>query len=686
MPKTRKPKTAHHPAPPSAALHALPRAEHEERKEKMETKEHEKPAHPLPPAHTITPHRPVEHGAPHPESHPAHVERRLPKVEVRAGELPPGVVERIEERLKSEKGIVPTVITRMFYALELSGVPLAIEALARVAKTTPEQAETIARVMEEQEVCEIKYPLNIFTHPAVQLKHVLPAPAPSGVAGDALLVSYLLNASGVPARVEVWNVQREARPIYDIQIARVCPYTEVFLEYLREKLSREVPVLTEEITDPKKLAGLRDRFHAAGRAAIVDALPALPANELVVLSGVLLHKMYGLGDLELLMSDDNLEEIAVNTATEPVSVYHKKFGWLKTSLRFNSEEEIYNTAAQIGRKAGRDITLTNPIMDAPLLTGDRVTATLFPISSSGNTLSIRRFAREPWTVIDFIAPTLNTMSVDIAALLWLGMQYEMNILVSGGTASGKTSALNTLAAFIPPSQRIITVEETRELQLPGYLQWNWVPLVTRSPNPEGRGGVDMLDLIVASLRMRPDRILVGEVRRRNEAEVLFEAMHTGHSVYSTLHADSAQQVLRRLTQPPIEIPETELESLHLIVTQFRDRRRGIRRTFEVAEILPGIGGEMQVALNTLFKWKPRTDTFEKVAESNRMYSELNLHTGLTLNEINEELAHKKAILQWMLLNNLSNIENVGDTMKAYYKDPAAILKAAERNEKPDRVI
>ena len=184
---------------------------------------------------------------------------------------------------------------------------------------------------------------------------------------------------------------------------------------------------------------------------------------------------------------------------------------------------------------GKEITTLNPLMDAHLKTGDRVNATLFPISSKGNTITIRKFAVKPWTVTSLIKE--KTISYEGAALLWLAVQNEMSLLVTGGTASGKTSMLNMIANFFPPNQRIISIEDTRELMLPEIL--HWVPMETRLPNPEGKGGVEMLDLIVNSLRMRPDRIIVGEIRRKREAEVLFEAMRTGHSVYGTLHANNA---------------------------------------------------------------------------------------------------------------------------------------------------
>lgn len=237
-----------------------------------------------------------------------------------------------------------------------------------------------------------------------------------------------------------------------------------------------------------------------------------------MLSGVVLHEMYGLGEIEILIGDEMLEEIAINSAKTPITVYHRVHGWLKTNMLPGDEEEILNYASQIGRKIGREITNLTPILDAHLLSGDRVNATLSPISSEGNTITIRRFARKPWTIVDFIGKA-HTMNSEMAATLWLAMQYELNILIAGGTASGKTSALNSMLALVPSYHRIISIEDVREIVLPKFLEWNWIPLVTRSPNSEGLGEVTMLDLMITSLRMRPDRIIVGEIRRKRSRSI-----------------------------------------------------------------------------------------------------------------------------------------------------------------------
>jgi flagellar protein FlaI len=258
----------------------------------------------------------------------------------------------------------------------------------------------------------------------------------------------------------------------------------------------------------------------------------------------------------------------------------------------------------------------------------------------------------------------------------------MNVLVIGGTASGKTSMLNTISVFIPTTQRIISIEDTRELMLSRY-HWNWVPMVSRLPNPEGMGEVTMLDLMINSLRMRPDRILVGEIREKSQAQVLFEAMHTGHSVYSTMHADTASEALRRLVEPPIEVPAIELEAIDLIVSQFRDRKKNIRRTIELSEI---IEFAEKPSVNHIALWRARSDTFDIVKEPKRFNESLNLHTGMTEKEIREDTSEKTKVLKWMVKNSLEDIDAIGKVVRMYYRDPASLVSAVEKGTPPSRVL
>lgn len=547
------------------------------------------------------------------------------------------------------------------------------------------KVDAVSRLLDEEEVLELIYPINFFSEPYIIMKSpALPPPRQSEPQGEKL-EDYDLVVDNVKGHVKIFS-SKTGRPIYRIELPHVGKYTKVFMNYLREVIAERIPVEAEDIANPKKVENLKRTFYSKAKEVLEQNLGSLDKDKYDTLAGILLHQMYGLGDLEVLMGDKWLEEVAVNNANDPVAVYHRRYGWLKTNLFLSNEEKILTLANQISRKSGKEINLMKPIVDAHLPSGDRVASTLFPISSKGNTITIRKFARNPWTIIHFIDPNAGTISAEVAAFLWLGMQYELNLMVSGGTASGKTSMLNSICAFIPPQHRIITIEDTREISLPEYLNWNWVPLLTRGANPEGKGQIAMLDLMVASLRMRPDRIIVGEVRRRREAEALFEAMHTGHSVYSTIHADTSDQVLRRLIEPPIEIPETELEALHLIVTQYRDRALNKRKTLEVSEVVPTGSGGQGMKANYIYRWRARTNKFSMVSEPTRIIEILNLHTGMTVKEIEEDLDSKEKILLWMLDKEQKNIDQVGSILKMYYKDKDSVVKAAEKGSDPSKIM
>ena len=300
------------------------------------------------------------------------------------------------------------------------------------------------------------------------------------------------------------------------------------------------------------------------------------------------------------------------------------------------------------------------MLDARLSDGDRVNSTLYPISTRGNTITIRKFSKEPWTIIDFIG---NTVDINIAALLWQACHYEMNILVVGGTASGKTTMLNSILPFIPFNQRIISIEDTREINLPKE-HWNWVSLLTRTSNIENVGRVTMLDLMINSLRMRPDRIILGEMRKEREAEVLFEAMHTGHSVYATMHADTAEQTIKRLINPPFSMPPTELEVLNLILVLYRNRRDNKRRVSELCEV--NVGARNEIITTPIWRWVPAKDTFEFVNKPVKYLQELNLHTGMTEKEFDKDIKERVKILKWMAKNKIRHVDDIGSVMKAYY--------------------
>ncbi|MEW5955460.1 MAG: ATPase, T2SS/T4P/T4SS family [Candidatus Micrarchaeota archaeon] len=1011
-----------------------------------------------------------------------------------------------------------------------------------------------------------------------------------------VLDTYAVRSEGVPAEVVISQKDEEFINTYELQHFKIKQATQVVLGFLKEKIIEAVNIKTLEMLDPREIENVRKRFSQKAHEIIKAEMSELSGQEEDMLVGRLLHEMLGLGELELLLADADLEEVVINSSREPVYVYHKRFGWLKTNVVVASEDQIQNYASIVGRRVGRQITTLSPLMDANLLTGNRVNATLFPISTKGNGITIRKFRAEPWTIVNFISPEINTLSSEVAALLWTAIQYEINVLIGGGTASGKTAFLNSILVFTPPNQRVVSIEDsvageseilfndgsgvskttvaelvdsrikqnktvlpdgaevafnddgtkifsmskqgkieltepsvfirhavkrkvldvtlesgrrititpdhslftlkdnsitqingaaltrgtfiatprrmdyegkqlyfdltqhlpklgdlflhggaelrkfiaenkerlasvcnkgtlryyrrngvlpiksllklkldlpgeladrtvirtarggaslplhftadedltafcglwladgcydvnstivsvvdeesracvrriaerfgchtrmhsdgisllinskalktvlqkilgltgnaytkrvpdwiwkadkktaaalvkgyfsgdgwvrkdeivvrtssinlladvqtlllrfgiqlrsknrllkdktfearisggqnlskfnseigllplykkdalktlalrpgnsgsdvvpleketyltlkhalgekfkqskpykswkswhggfkhhhigrrvpaeitaeasgdallaqiqclavndvawdcveevkerdfegyvydfsvplhesfvcnnvvahnTRELNLPDFL--HWTPMSTRQPNPEGKGGVEMIDLMVNSLRMRPDRIVVGEIRRQREAEVLFEAMHTGHSVYSTLHADETTQVKNRLTSPPIELPEEMLSALQLIVVQYRQRRTGIRRTYELAEFLPE---EKGVGINIVYRWDAREDKTTKVGDFIRFTNELTLHTGLTGKEVEQEVSDKRAVLEYMLRQKIDDVQNVGRVVARYYRDKDFVLDAVAKNRPREEVL
>jgi flagellar protein FlaI len=493
----------------------------------------------------------------------------------------------------------------------------------------------------------------------------------SGKHDEKILEKYPIEVD--KAKVEVQIRKEDAGIIYHVVIPQISAATNALLHEIRNELVTLTTISMKELTDQEAFSAIKERFIVDARNLLKEKLPNVEKETEEFLVGTLIQDMLGLGNIEFLINDPALEEIVIASSKEYVRVYNKKYGWLSTNLKLNSEEEIVNYANIIARRVGRQITILTPLLDAHLVTGDRINAVLYPINTKGNTITIRKFARDPYTIIDLI--NNKTCEIDIACLLWLAIEYEMNVLISGGTASGKTSFLNACLPFIPPNQRIISIEDTRELMLPEYLYWT--PLVTRTPNPEGKGEVSMLDLLINSLRMRPDRIILGEMRKHEEAMVLFEAMHTGHSVYATVHADSATETISRLINPPLNVPPNLLKTVNLNVIMFRDRKRGIRRILQIAEF---DADRDDAKANLLYRWSAEEDKMIKHSESSRFFEDIERNTGMSQLEIAKDLDEKKKIINWLIKNNIRNLTDFGKMMSMYYRNKPALLSALAKND------
>ncbi len=392
----------------------------------------------------------------------------------------------------------------------------------------------------------------------------------------------------------------------------------------------------------------------------------------------LFRDFLGLEKIEPLMHDPNLEDISCDGTGIPIYVYHRKYASIKTNIIFNDEDELNKFVVRLAQKCGKHISVAEPLLDAALPDGSRVQATFSAhkdIAMKGSTFTIRRFTKDPLTMIDLM--NFGTIPSIMAAYLWLAVEYGKSVLVSGGTATGKTTFLGALSMFIPPEKKIISIEDTPEIRLPHE---HWVQKVVRSgfgrEDAAGRrmGEVTMYDLLRAALRERPDEIIVGEVRGA-EAYVLFQGMATGHPGMATIHADSIDAVLHRLQTPPINLPVGLLQHLNIVIILTKARIKGVevRRVKELVEIV-GLTKEFRPIVNKLMKWNASDDSFEFVSDKSYILENIIEEKGVDETSIWAEIQRRSSILEWMQKNKIRNYLEVGKIIREYYTNPEEVLK------------
>jgi len=393
----------------------------------------------------------------------------------------------------------------------------------------------------------------------------------------------------------------------------------------------------------------------------------IPAKNLSKITYYAIRDFVYLGKIEPLMRDHMVEEISCDGTNIPLYIWHREFESIPTNIRFETDKELNNFARKVSYMSGKHVSMANPIVDAALPDGSRINLTLgHEITKRGSTFTIRRFRADPITIVDLIK--FQTMSADIAAYLWYVAEKNSTMLVAGGTASGKTTALNALASFIRPGQKIVTIEDTQELNLPHE---NWIPAVSRQNFTDGQiGEINQFDLLRAALRQRPDIIIVGETRGR-EAYTLFQAMATGHGGFSSIHADSVEATLTRLASSPMDIPKTLIaNTLDLIYLQLklRVKDKSVRRVIQISEIAGLDQNTGEIRTHEIFKWNPQTDT-HSYAGNSVVLDKIKERHGESDEQINYELSKRKLALEWMVKNNIREHKEVSNNIKEFYADP-----------------
>lgn len=385
-----------------------------------------------------------------------------------------------------------------------------------------------------------------------------------------------------------------------------------------------------------------------------------------------------LGRIEPLMHDPEIEEISCDGAGVPLFIYHRNYESIPSNIIFPTHEELDNFTRKIAYISGMHVSVSQPIVDASLPNGDRINITLGQeITKRGSTFTIRRFKVDPVTIIDLIK--YNTMSSDMAAYFWYLVEHKAKLLLAGGTASGKTTTLNSISSFIATGNKVVSIEDTPELNL---AHENWIPAVSRQAfTGSTESEITQFDLLRAALRQRPDIIIVGETRGK-EAFTLFQALATGHGGYSSIHADSVSATLNRLTTEPMNIPrEMVAYTLDIVALQLKLRIKGksVRRIMQISEVTGIDEDTNDFLVNDVFIWNPVTDKHEYQGKSSTL-EKIGKQYGETTTYIIKDLNRRKNALEWMVDNNIRQQDEVYKVLVEYNNDPIAFDNKRQRNE------
>lgn len=444
------------------------------------------------------------------------------------------------------------------------------------------------------------------------------------------------------------------------------------LSLLKETLIASVEHTTEEKASEKEKY-LRRIVDDLMRRLGISLMPM--SKEKVMY--YVLRDFIGYRAIDVMMNDPNVEDCSCDGVDVPLYIYHRKYGSIRSNLRFTNEVELDGFVVWLAQKCGKHISVASPMLDATIPDGSRLQATLGKhVTKRGSSFTIRRFKENPFTPLDLLK--FKTMSTEMMAYLWISIEHGQSMLVCGGTASGKTTTLNAVLLFIPPQMKIVSIEDTRELNLPHE---NWVPGLTRdgfggksAVTGKASGEIDMFDLLTAAMRQRPQYLMVGEVRGK-EAYVVFQAMATGKTCYSTFHAEDVQAMVHRMENDPINLPRALITALNIVMMQAQVKvgTKMTRRVKSLTEIV-GIDPETnELITNSVYTWNPADDTFNYSGHS-YVYEKVRMARNWSPREMEREIKRRVDILEYMKKVGMDNHRKVASIISAYYKDPDKVMK------------
>lgn len=465
-----------------------------------------------------------------------------------------------------------------------------------------------------------------------------------------------------------WDPRSEML-VYSVIEPRISDKEREMIDNIKKELEERLDIDFMKLGDIKAKELLREQIRK-----IIEK-EEIPEARMDIIQYYVERDIIGLGKIEPMMKDHDIEDISCDGENIPLYVYHRNplLGSMITNVIFDNKDELDSFVMRLAQKCGKSVSIAEPLVDGSLPDGSRVQATLgTDIARRGSNFTIRKFTAAPLTPIHMIE--YGTLDSTQLAYLWLAIENRKSILISGGTATGKTSLLNALSLFIRPSMKIISIEDTSELRLPHP---HWIPEVARTPLAVGKraGEISLYDLLKTSLRQRPDYIIVGEVRGE-EAFVLFQQIATGHAGLATIHAASLSQLINRLTTPPINLPPSLVENIDIIIflLQVKSRDRYVRRANEILEVT-GLKGDKPLT-NVVFRWRPVEDKFESV-EKSIVLEHIAKSLGLTEASLKEELRVRKEILEWMRERRMFDYRDIARVINGYYSNPDKIINMVE---------
>jgi len=460
--------------------------------------------------------------------------------------------------------------------------------------------------------------------------------------------------------------------LYQVIEPQLSDSEKEILELIKDTLRKTLSYDWETLSKVSKEDYLRNSVNAylSSRNMKLDPI----SKEKIVY--YILRDFVGFGHIDTLMNDDNVEDISCDGVDVPLFIYHKKYESIKTDLRFKDEKLLNSFVIGLGQRCGKQISVSDPILDGTTVEGHRVQATYSTeVTTRGSTFTIRRFKEKPFTPVDLIK--FNTASPEMIAYLWLAVEHGESMIIAGGTASGKTATLNAVALFIPPGAKIVTMEDTREINLPHE---NWIPGTTRSgvgekgADGKAAGEIDMYDLVRAALRQRPNYIIVGEVRGK-ETYTMFQAMATGHTTYSTMHADSVKSMVNRLENPPISTPRILLTALKdvIIQAQVRVGTSMVRRIKLLVEIVGFEAESNELITNTVYEWDQVRDRFVFKGHS-FLFDKIMTMKNMSHEEMQAEFQRRVDIIKYMVKEDITDFRELSEIIVRYYKEPDILVE------------